>query len=82
MCHQSVGLIQRALERVGIASVSVSTLPEITRKVNPPRALVVPFPMGYPLGSPRDAALQTRVILSALALLVESSGPILRELIL
>lgn len=81
MCHQTVGLVAGELERRGVATTSVTMLPEITRRVKPPRALAVPFPLGYPLGAPRDAARQTAVIESALALLSRPGpGPILESL--
>ena len=50
MCNQTVCLVQAAIERAGIATVSISLLREITEIIRPPRALHVPFPMGYPLG--------------------------------
>ena len=80
MCHQSVGLIQSIIEKGGIAAVSLTLLPEITARVAPPRALSVDYPLGYPLGAPHDAALQTRIILSALGLLSGTSRlPVLRH---
>jgi len=75
MCHQSVGLIQSIIEKAGIPTVSVTLCREITERVAPPRALFVDFPFGYPLGAPNDAALQTRIILAALALLAETVPP-------
>jgi hypothetical protein len=69
MCHQSVGLIQCVIEKTGIPTVSVSVLQEVTARVNPPRALFVDFPLGYPLGLPNDARLQTQVMKVALAML-------------
>ena len=42
----------------------------------PPRALWVPFIMGRPLGVPKDAAFQRRVLLAALNLLESASGPV------
>lgn len=69
MCHQSVGLIQSIVERAGIATVSITLLPEITRRVAPPRAFFADFPLGYPLGAPNDPELQTRIIMAALDLL-------------
>ncbi len=75
MCHQSVGLIQSIIEKAGIPTVSVSVLREVTERVDPPRALFVDFPLGYPLGAPQDAALQTRIILAMLALLREPVPP-------
>ncbi len=77
MCHQSVGLIQSIIEKAGVPTVSVTLCREITERVAPPRALVVDFPFGYPLGAPNDAAMQTRIILSALALLTEAVPPVI-----
>lgn len=76
MCHQSVGLIQRAIESVGITTVSISLLREITEKIRPPRALFVPFPLGYPLGEPNNSALQTRILQAAFALLTRNDSPV------
>jgi len=56
------------LEGRGIVTCSVTALPEITAKVAPPRALAVPYPLGYPLGAQNDAFLQRRIIEAALAL--------------
>jgi hypothetical protein len=75
MCHQSVGLIQGIIEKAGIPTVSVTLCREITERVAPPRALFVDLPFGYPLGAANDAPLQTRIILSALALLPENVPP-------
>ena len=51
-------------------------LPEVTAKVRPPRALSVPFPLGYPLGAPNDVVLQRRVIEQALALCARTDVPV------
>lgn len=72
MCHQSVGLIQSIIEKVGIPTVSVTLLEEVTERVHPPRALAVNRPLGFPLGYPNDAAAQTSIILAALDLLARS----------
>jgi D-proline reductase (dithiol) PrdB len=75
MCHQSVGLIQSVVEKVGIPTVSVSVLREITARLNPPRALFADFPLGYPLGIPNDALQQIRIIRAALSMLQEAVPP-------
>lgn len=75
MCHQSVGLIQSIIEKAGIPAVSVSVLGEVTQRVAPPRVLLADFPLGYPLGAPNDAALQTRIIVAMLALLKKQVPP-------
>ncbi|MCI0338995.1 MAG: hypothetical protein L0226_15585 [Acidobacteria bacterium] len=79
MCVQTVGLVQAAIEREGIATVSISLLREITAVIKPPRALFVSFPMGYPLGEPNNSELQQRVIAAALALLERYDVPVLEE---
>ena len=79
MCNQSVGLTQRAIEYVGITTVSLSLLREITSKIRPPRALFVPFPLGYPLGQPNNPTLQTRIMRSAFALLARDDIPVLED---
>ena len=71
--------MQAALERVGITTVSVTLLREITVVIKPPRALFVPFPLGFPLGAPHDAAQQHRVIAAALDLLTRNDMPFISD---
>jgi len=52
MCHQSVGLVQGAIEATGIATISISVRPEVTINMLVPRAAYVRFPTGNPLGEP------------------------------
>jgi hypothetical protein len=73
-------VLARTLEAAGLATVSVSLVREHTVKVLPPRALWVPFPFGLPLGHAGDTVQQRRVLLSALSLFLEPSGPVLRDL--
>ncbi len=75
MCHQTVGLLAGEIERRGIATTSVTTLREVTGKVRPPRALFVPFPLGYPLGRAGDADIQARILRTAFALLFDPGPP-------
>jgi hypothetical protein len=77
MCHQAVGLIQAEIERLGIPTASITLLPEVTRAVRPPRALAVPYPLGYPLGAPRDPDLQRRILHALLALTGRDDVPLL-----
>jgi len=75
MCHQTVGLIAGELERRGIVTTSVTVLRDVTTKVRTPRALFADFPIGYPLGRPEDADLQTRILRTAFALLTHPGPP-------
>ena len=78
MCHQAVGLIQGELERRGIATASITMLPEVTRIVRPPRALAVPFDLGYPLGRPLDPPGQLRVLRELIALASRVDVPVIQ----
>lgn len=79
MCNQTVCLVQAAIEREGISTVSISLLREVTAQLKPPRALWVPFPMGFPLGEPNNAVLQHRIIAAALRLLEREDAPVLES---
>jgi len=70
-----VGLIARALEEQGIATVCVVMNRDITENVKPPRALFVRYPYGAPLGPSGDAVTQMAVIRAALDLLVSATRP-------
>ncbi len=79
MCVQTVGLIQAAIERAGVATVSISLLREVTNVIHPPRALFVPFRLGFPLGEANNPELQHRVIAEALSLLKRNDTPVIEE---
>lgn len=75
MCNQAVSLIAAAIEERGIPTTCIILLRDIAEQVRPPRALCVPFDLGYPLGKPHDAELQRDVITAALALLEKDGEP-------
>ena len=77
MCPQTVGLAQAELERRGIVTASITMLPDITRKIRPPRALTVPYPLGFPLGKPNDPGLQIAILREVLGLLDRTDVPVL-----
>jgi hypothetical protein len=49
--------------------VTIQLLRSVAEKVRPPRAMVVPFRHGFPLGVPDDAEQQHGVIAAALQML-------------
>ena len=69
MCNQAVGLVAAELERQGISTVAIQLLREVAERVRPPRALLVPFPHGYPMDVPGDRERQLAVLEAALELL-------------
>jgi hypothetical protein len=66
----SVGHVQRAIETVGIPTVSimVDSFAHIPGLMNLPRTLVTPHPMGRPTGAPHDIKRQSEVVAAALDL--------------
>jgi len=70
-----VGLIQRSIEAEGISTISISLNRTITEKVKPPRALLVAFPLGHPMGKPFDKELQTQILMEALKHLIKVREP-------
>ena len=52
----------------------------VTMLFRPPRALFVPYPLGYSLGAPNDPFLQHRIIAAALSLLTRTDVPVLENL--
>jgi len=55
-------------------------LPKITEKIRPPRALAVPYPLGFPLGEANNPDLQTEVLRQLLALLARDDVPVMEQL--
>ncbi|MEO8696500.1 MAG: hypothetical protein ABI658_23510 [Acidimicrobiales bacterium] len=71
--------LAHVLEREGIATVTLVTRARLfPEQMRPPRALYCDFPLGRPLGKPRDAAFQRKVLEHALALL-DSCEPVLAD---
>lgn len=70
-----MGLVGRAIEAEGIATVALSLVREITEKTPPPRALLVRFPFGHALGEAGRPDQQHHILFLALRLLFEAAGP-------
>ncbi|MDQ4122688.1 MAG: hypothetical protein M3209_14715 [Acidobacteriota bacterium] len=70
--------MQRAIERRGIPTVSITVALDVTEHIKPPRAVFVPFMMGHHFGVPFHKELQRRIIIEALDFLTtaERSGDI------
>jgi len=62
MCNRSGGLIARAFEAEGIATVLVMMISDLAEVLEPPRVARVRFPFGRPMGEPSNPD-QSRVIL-------------------
>jgi hypothetical protein len=59
-------------------TVLAIVLPQV-QKIRPPRAVMLPFMLGRPLGEPNDRPFQRRVLMEALRLLERTDGPVILE---
>lgn len=66
MCNQSVGLIQRTIEREGISTIGISIVRRLSEKVKPPRTVFLKWPYGHSLGEPFNVPQQKAVLVAAL----------------
>ncbi len=75
-----MGALAHYIEDEGVPTTGISLVRENTERLRPPRFLWVPFELGRPLGAPNEAAFQTKVLRSALALLERRDpAPILED---
>ena len=83
MCHVSVGHAARAIEAVGIPTVTVmaGAFGFRAQGLKLPRSVITRHPMGRPLGAPFDTERQRQVLRTAFDLLASAeSGPAIVEL--
>ena len=74
-----MGAASHYLEAAGIPTTGISLVREHTASMQLPRFLWVSFPLGRPFGAPHEAALQKRVLQTALELFERPGGPVLLE---
>ena len=67
--------MQRHLEASGFATVTLSWMPELTRRVGVPRLAGIAYPLSRPLGRPHDADGQRAVLRATLELLESAKEP-------
>ena len=69
--------LAHVFEAAGLSTVVISPMRDLTERMHPPRALYAEFPLGLPLGKPRDTAFQHRVLDAAFGTLEQPAGPVL-----
>lgn len=68
--------VQRAIEMLGIPTVTITVEPAESAQARPPRALCpAGFIVGHSLGKPNDEALQKWILMDALGLLLAPAAP-------
>jgi hypothetical protein len=70
-----VGLIARVVEAAGIPTLCMTSALDITRAVNPPRAVFVDFPLGHQTGKPHQPDLQRAIVRDAMTAFGTISRP-------
>jgi ABC-type polysaccharide/polyol phosphate transport system ATPase subunit len=61
-----VGLLQREFERHKMSTISLTHLPELTEKMNVPRAMHIRYPMGRSLGFAGQQDRQKEIVVELL----------------
>jgi D-proline reductase (dithiol) PrdB len=69
VCHQTLSLAARELERAGVATVLLGCAKDIVEHAGVPRFLFSDFPLGNAAGKPHDPRSQQETLSLALRLL-------------
>ena len=69
LCHQSVGLVARAVELAGIPTMTLAVVREVVESVRPPRVALYNGELGSVAGAPNWPEHQRRVLDEALRLI-------------
>ena len=72
-------MVQRAVEKRGIPTVSSSVALDVTGHIKPPRVLFLPFRMGHLFGVPFHDELQRKILLEMLDHLKQATSGEIRK---
>lgn len=81
LCHQSVGLVARALELAGIPTMTLAVVKEVVESVRPPRVALYDGEIGSVSGNPGWPEHQRRILDEALRLIEPMDQPGIRKLV-
>lgn len=75
-----MGLIQRQIEDVGVATISLTSFKELTEFQGVPRSVYYRFPRGGTIGKPGDVDMQHGVLMETLsaAQTIDTPGTIVK----
>jgi hypothetical protein len=68
-------VLARTIEGAGVATVTVTMMPDVAQKFRLSRVVGVEFPYGHAFGMPNDAAMQRKVCEAAVDLLDSAAVP-------
>ena len=81
LCHQSIGLLARAIEDAGTPTMSLAVLKDVVEKVRPPRVALYNGELGSVAGLPNWPEHQRRILDEALRLIEPMDQPGIRNLV-
>jgi hypothetical protein len=81
LCHQSISLAARAIEQLGIPTMTLAVLKDVIENVRPPRAAVYDGKLGSVAGQPNWPEHQRRVLDEALRLIEPMDQAGIRQLV-
>ena len=80
LCHQSIGLVARALELAGIPTMTLAAMKDVVESVRPPRVALYDGELGSVSGLPNFPEHQRRILDEALRLIEPMDQPGIRRL--
>jgi D-proline reductase (dithiol) PrdB len=80
LCHQSVGLVARALEASGLPTMTLAVVREVVESIRPPRVALYDGELGSVAGKPNFPEHQRRILDEALRLIEPMDQPGIRQL--
>lgn len=75
MCHQTVSLVARHLEALGIPTVCMASALDLVKAGRPPRISFVDYPLGHTTGKPFDREGQLAIVRRGLSALEFMTRP-------
>jgi D-proline reductase (dithiol) PrdB len=81
LCHQSIGVIARAIELAGIPTMTLAVVKDVVEWVRPPRVALHDGEFGAVSGMPNWPEHQRRILDEALRLIEPMDQPGIRKLV-
>ena len=81
LCHQSIGLVARAIEAAGIPTMTLAVLKDVVESVRPPRVALYNGELGSVSGKPNFPEHQRRILDESLRLIEPMDQPGIRKLV-
>jgi D-proline reductase (dithiol) PrdB len=81
LCHQSIGLVARAIEASGVPTMTLAVIKEVMESVRPPRVALYDGELGSVSGKPNFPEHQRRVLDESLRLIEPMDQPGIRKLV-